>query len=152
MTPVARIRTVVPADAAPLSALAGELGYPTTTEEMRNRIEGAASDPHHAIYVAEMDAIVGWIHMSVNLSLESGISAEIRGLIVTEACRGGGVGSMLVAAGEAWAKKKGCRRIRVRTNAAREKAQAFYAKLGYRITKTQEVFDKELAGSGNAKY
>jgi GNAT superfamily N-acetyltransferase len=127
-----------------LAVLAGELGYPTTTEAMLKRLEAASAESEQSIFVAESDSIVGWIHVALVTSLLSDLSAEIRGLVVSESRRGAGTGSLLVAAAEKWASERGCSRIRVRTNVVREKARLFYKRLGYQATKTQEIFDKVL--------
>jgi GNAT superfamily N-acetyltransferase len=138
------IRIAVVADAPKLAALAGELGYPATAEQMLKRLEAASIESRHRIFVAELDSVVGWIHVALVHSLLSELSAEIRGLVVADSHQGGGIGSQLVAAAERWAREQGCTRIRVRTNVLREKARVFYAKLGYQVTKRQEIFDKTL--------
>ncbi len=138
------IRHAIESDAVALAALAGELGYPTTTAEMKSRFGKVLSVSDHGIFVAEFDSIVGWIHVSLIRSLESDAFAEIRGLVVAESYRNSGIGSQLVAMAESWGQKKGCHRIRVRTNIVREKARLFYERLGFQSKKTQEVFDKTL--------
>jgi len=138
------IRSAKKSDVAALAKLADELGYPVTSPEMKNRFEKLSSNSGHEIFVAELGSIVGWIHVSLVNSLESDSFAEIRGLIVAETHRGTGIGTRLVASAERWAEKKGCRRIRVRTNIVREEARTFYTKRGFQSTKTQEVFDKIL--------
>jgi len=138
------IRNAKKYDAATLARLAGELGYPTTTAKMKRRLEKLLSNIDHAIFVAELDAVVGWIHVSVVQSLESDQFAEIHGLVVTEAHRNSGIGTQLIAKAEIWAQKKRCRRIRVRTNIKRERTRQFYKILGYTVSKTQEVFDKQI--------
>jgi len=142
--PKVRIRKGKKSDATSLAVLSGELGYPTNSEEMSDRLRRLLSDPRHAIYVAEIDAIVGWIHVSVLESLESGFFAEILGMVVTEPQRGKGIGKRLVEEAEGWAGKKGCARLRVRSNIIRAETHAFYGKLGYATKKTQKVFEKLL--------
>jgi len=139
-----RIRSAVPADAPALANLAGQLGYPATTAEILKRMEAVRVEPGLSIFVAESDTVVGWVEVGVVRSLLSASSAEIMGLVVEESRRGEGVGRQLVAAAEQWAAERGCVRIRVRTNLMREGARAFYAALGYRSTKRQEIFDKTL--------
>ena len=144
------IRTAAIDDATSLAALAGELGYPTTTEQMQIRLGTAAAESQHRVFIAELDAIAGWIQVSLMLSLETGQFAEIVGLVVAESERGAGIGGKLVAAAEKWAAEEGCTRIRVRTNVLREKARLFYQRLGYQGVKRQEVFDKALTEGGPA--
>jgi GNAT superfamily N-acetyltransferase len=111
---------------------------------MLKRLEAASVESQQRIFVAELDSVVGWIRVALVLSLLSELSAEIRGLVVGESHRGAGIGSQLVATAERWAGEQGCTRIRVRTNVLREKARMFYNRLGYRVTKRQEIFDKAL--------
>ena len=144
----ATIRDAKVSDAAALAALAGELGYPTTSAEMERRLEALRSDPKHRVFVAERDGLLGWIHVSMINALESESFAEIRGLVVSESYRGSGIGTQLVIAAEKWANEKRCNRIRVRTNVVRVEARAFYKKLGYVSKKTQDVFDKSLLPVG----
>ena len=144
----AAIRDAKKSDAATLAALAGELGYPTTSDEMERRLEALLSDPQHRIFVAERDGLQGWIHVSMINDLESESFAEIRGLVVSGPYRGSGIGTQLVTAAEKWANEKRCNRIRVRTNVVRVEARAFYKKRGYESKKTQDVFDKSLLPVG----
>ena len=135
------IRTAETPDVPAIAALAGELGYPTSADEMSRRL--AALDDRDAVFVAEQDGgCAGWIQISVVETLESSRFAEIRGLVVTEGQRGGGVGAALVAAAEEWARGKSCPRVRVRSNVVRERTHRFYERLGYRVVKSQKVFDK----------
>lgn len=144
MNKTLHIRRADKSDAIALATLAGELGYPATAADMTVRIEKLIYESDHEVYVAELDFLVGWIHVAQVHSLESGSFAEIRGLVVAESHRGSGIGTRLVVAAEQWAKQEGCQRIRVRTNIVREKTRLFYTKLGFRSTKTQQVFDKTL--------
>ena len=141
------IRKAKKSDAAALAALAGELGYTTTAAEMKNRLDRLFSASDHGVFVAEFDSIVGWIHVSLTQSLQSTAFAEICGLVVVEDRRGSGVGTQLVAKAERWAHRKGCRRVRVRTNILRDKTLVFYKRIGFQPKKTQEVFEK-LLGDG----
>jgi GNAT superfamily N-acetyltransferase len=144
------IRHATPGDAAAMAALAGELGYPTRAAEMDQRLTAclaAASD--HAVLVAESGkTVVGWIQVSVVVSLETGAFAEIRALVVSESQRGAGIGTKLVEAGEAWAASRDISRIRVRSNVTRERTRGFYEGLGYATIKTQRVFEKTFAAGG----
>jgi GNAT superfamily N-acetyltransferase len=136
------IREAKKTDAVALAKLSGELGYPTTTTEMESRFDKLLSKSDNGIYVAELDSIVGWIHVAVIQSLESNPFVEICGLVVAELHRGTGIGTQLVATAENWAQEKGYNQIRVRTNILREETRKFYRHVGFQSKKTQEVFDK----------
>jgi len=136
------IRAAEPRDVAAIAALAGELGYPSTAQDIVRRL-AALDERDDAVLVAEDGgACIGWILVSVIASLEHDPFAEIRGLVVAAAHRGGGAGAALVRAAEEWGRGRGCAKVRVRSNVVRERAHRFYERLGYRVVKSQKVFDK----------
>lgn len=140
------IRIATMEDAAAIARLAGELGYPTTTEEMAPRLATLLATPEeHAVLVAEFQGeVVGWIDLAIGTSLATGRYATINGLIVDERHRGTRIGEKLVHAGEAWTRDRGMQRIRVLSNVIRERTHQFYERLGYVTKKTQKNFDKDL--------
>lgn len=93
------IRRAETGDAAALARLAGELGYPSTAEEIVARL--AMLSGNDEVLVAEHDdEVEAWIHVAVVHSLESGVVAQICDLVVTESRRGSGIGATLVRATE----------------------------------------------------
>jgi GNAT superfamily N-acetyltransferase len=109
------------------------------------RMRQIAGDANRAVLVACADgAVVGWIDLSVEYHLQSEPAALIGGLVVAEAARNLGIGGQLCEAGEAWARERGVGRMRVRSNAIRERAHAFYLRDGYSRVKTSAVFEKAL--------
>jgi GNAT superfamily N-acetyltransferase len=141
------VRGAISGDVRAIAALSGELGYPSSEDAIGRRLaEILAAPATDAVFVGVDDeAVAGWIHVVTIRSLENDLYAEIRGLIVTEARRGRGIGAKLVEAAEAWAAEQGFPRIRVRTNVTRERTHRFYERMGYAEAKTQKVFDKRLA-------
>jgi ribosomal protein S18 acetylase RimI-like enzyme len=71
--------------------------------------------------------------------------AEIGGLVIAEQQRGLGAGRALMQAAEAWALQQGLQSVRLRSNATRTGAQAFYRRIGYEVEKTQTAFFKQLS-------
>jgi GNAT superfamily N-acetyltransferase len=140
------IRSAEDRDITTLARLAGELGYPSTPEQVRERFADIKAAPHQATYVAVTngDAVIGWIQLSEVRSLESEPRAEITGLVVDSNFRGGGAGRLLVQRGEEWARQRGLAVIGVRSNIIRERTHVFYERLGYAVTKTQKVFRKRI--------
>ena len=141
------IRIARKSDAVPLAHLSGGLGYPTTIQEIENRLNNLFSLSDNAIYIAEIDFVVGWIHVAVRQTLESNAYVEICGFVIAEKYRNSGIGSLLAAKAEDWAREKGYSRVRVRTNILRKEARSFYKKLGYHTSKTQEVFEKIISAA-----
>src|SRR2546422_11421048 len=91
---VVRIRRAEERDAADLAGLSGQLGYPATPEQIRDRLRKIVPSPKDAVYVAEGEdgSVIGWVHVSANHLLENGTRAEITGLVVDESRRSLGAG------------------------------------------------------------
>ena len=139
------IRTATADDAFPIANLLVQLGYPDATPDAaRRRIIALLERAEHAVFIAEDESLHGMVHVCVTLTLEHEPRGEIRTLVVEEAVRSTGVGAELVAVAEAWARSRGLVRMRVRSNIKRERARRFYERLGYSVSKTQNVFDKTL--------
>jgi GNAT superfamily N-acetyltransferase len=140
-----KIRRARPSDVARLASLAGELGYPTTTAEMKVRLRRVKPAVNNAIFVAEDGGeVIGWTHVSVSYLLEVPLRAEINGLVVSETGRSRGTGARLLEAAENWARSKKCEGMSVRSNVIRERAHKFYERNGYEHYKTQKSFRKPL--------
>ncbi len=142
--PVVRRATIE--DLTSICSLAEQLGYPSSTEEMRDRMTAISSASDQAIYVIDLPGqpAAGYIHVFKHTSLESGTVAEIGGLVVDKQLRRLGLGKSLLSAAETWAREMDCSIIRLRSNIIREDAHRFYQKSGYAITKTQYTFSKPL--------
>jgi N-acetylglutamate synthase-like GNAT family acetyltransferase len=139
------IRPARERDVEALARLAAELGYPSTADEMRERLAALRAGEDDEVLVADVDGeVAGWIHLAIVLSLESGRYAEIEGLVVTEARRGSGIGAELVRAAEAWGRTRGVKRLRVRTNVTRTRTHLFYERGGFAHVKTSRVYEKGL--------
>ncbi len=141
-----KIRRAKSADAPRIAALSGQLGYPATAAQMRERMRGIAPASQHAVFVAESarDGVIGWVHVSRQPLLEVELRAEVNGLVVAEGQRSLGAGARLLAAAEDWARKHGCKGMSVRSNVIRERAHQFYERHGYEHYKTQKSFRKLL--------
>jgi GNAT superfamily N-acetyltransferase len=144
--PEIEVRPAEIGDVTAIAGLAGELGYPSTAEQVRDRLAAIEKDPRHATFVAAStgNEIIGWIHLSEDHSPGSDPRAEIRNLVVDSRFRSAGAGRLLVERGEQWARDRGLAAIGLHSNILRERAHAFYLRLGYTITKSQKVFRKTL--------
>lgn len=133
-------------DAAALADLCGELGYPSTRQQIVARLAAIEALPSHKLLVAE-DAegrVVAWLLAAEAASLTGDAETEILGLVVTAESRNNGIGAELLRAAETWAQSRGAQRLRVRSNTAREPAHRFYERAGYTRSKSQHVFIKAL--------
>ena len=141
-----KIRRGKGADAAQIAVLTGQLGYPATTAQIRERLRRVQPVSQNAVFVADAPnyGVIGWLHVSKEPLLESEMRAEVNGLVVAEGQRSLGAGAQLLAAAEEWAHKHGCKEMSVRSNVIRERAHKFYERNGYEHFKTQKSFRKPL--------
>jgi GNAT superfamily N-acetyltransferase len=141
-----KIRRAQNADAAQIAVLTGQLGYPATTAQIRERLRRIQPVSQNAVFVADAAnrGVIGWLHVSKEPLLESEMRAEVNGLVVAEGQRSLGAGAQLLAAAEDWARKHGCKGMSVRSNVIRERAHKFYERHGYEHYKTQKSFRKPL--------
>ena len=151
MTAETRLRPARPADAPELAALAGELGYPSTTEQMALRLAALLPDPAQLVLVAVAadDRAVGWLHAAVRHQLDSDDCVEVVGLVVGTAWRSAGVGARLLAGAEAWTREQGLGLVVLRSNVTRERAHAFYLRQGYERVKASYLFRRRVDGAGS---
>ena len=136
-------RPARPSDAAALADLTTQLGYPSSTAELRARLAALDTRDGELIVAEDRDRVVGWVHVRTVVLL-TGPHAEIDGLVVDEAFRGRGIGEALLERAEEWAADRGQARIFVRSNVIRERAHRFYERLGYERVKTSYAFSKHL--------
>ena len=140
-----KIRLVSGQDSSQLARLAGQLGYPSSTEQVTTRLARIQSQPDQAIFVAEVDGrIAGWVHVYASPTVESDLYAEIGGLVVEENQRGQGVGKALMVQAEAWSRELGIHEVRLRSNIIRQEAHQFYEVIGYKKIKSQFTFHKTI--------
>jgi len=145
--------SIIPAretDAAEIARLSLELGYQTTVDKTRTALKQMLSSPRYFAVVASVSAgrLLGWAVAERRLTLESGESVELTGLVVTTSARRQGVGRALVATAEHWALQNGFSSIRVRSNIARTESHPFYERLGFGRAKTQHAYKKPLLPAG----
>jgi GNAT superfamily N-acetyltransferase len=139
------IREAIDTDAESVAELSGQLGYPTTADTIRQRLDFARRLGGHVLYVAEQDGrVVAWMDVSISHHIQSGAYVEIGGLVVASGVRGLGIGARLVRTAEEWARSQGMGTVLVRSQIAREDAHRFYLREGYERTKTSAVFQKRV--------
>ena len=146
MTPNITIRLATLDDLDSILSLAEQLGYPTSPEAMTERLTSILSTPDKVIFVADPGdgKAAGYIQASQHISLEVDPLVEIDGLVVSQDHRRQGIGGMLIASVEDWARSLGIPTVRLHTNIIREEAHRFYKDLGFVINKTQYSMVKKL--------
>ena len=133
-------------DTSILAQLMTQLGYPTTADEMQQRLEIILQkEDYHTLVAVTDNVIVGVIGMLKMYLWELAIPAvKIQVLVVWEEHRGIGVGKCLIEAAELWAKEQGANQL-ILTSGNREErivAHKFYPSMGFELTSSG--YKKEL--------
>ncbi|TDU88022.1 ribosomal protein S18 acetylase RimI-like enzyme [Kribbella voronezhensis] len=128
------IRPVQLADAGAVNELLAVLGYPQgEPQDTARRINAWSDDPSGVVYVAEEAGVVAGV-IAVQLCPffeREGSWGRITALVVSERARRRGVASQLMAAGESFARERGCVRMEVTSRQERSDAHEFYRRYGY---------------------
>lgn len=138
------IRDAKLSDAPALAALMCELGYETTSAEMRRRLKSILADARLRTFVAEIDdQVCGMIGTLTHASHEhNDCSGKIIALVVSNKQQRSGIGRTLIAAAEKDFANRRVTQVSLTTRFTREQAHQFYEALGY--SKTGFRFGKNL--------
>lgn len=130
------IRSASPEDAEAIARLMGCLGYRTTSEQMRNRLDAISRERSYATFVViTNDDLVGFVGACVCPLYEDDVPVgRIVALCVDPASRGSGLGTVLIEGAEKWLREKGATAVLINSGNKREDAHAFYTRLGYDAT------------------
>ena len=141
-----RLRPPKAGDEPELARLCGEMGYPSTAEQVAARLTALSDRDDHLVLVAAtaQDRPAAWVHAHLSFRVVADAFAELGGLVVGETHRSQKVGERLLLAAEDWWRSQGATVFRVRSNALRERAHRFYLRAGYQQLKTSFVFEKTL--------
>jgi len=143
---IAYLRPALLEDASRLADLSGQLGYPSTPQQVADRLGQLLPDSNDMVTVAALPdhKIVGWVHACKRTLLMVDPFVEIDGLVVDKDYRSQQIGKRLLDEVERWARQSGRSSIYVRSNVIREGAHRFYETNGYKRIKTQYAFRKDL--------
>jgi len=137
-----RVRKATMEDAAAINRLSAQLGYPYPLSATVEWLGQLLQSDHDAVWVTETEGTVnGWLHLFRTIRLESGVFAEIGGLVVDGQQRGQQLGRQLVDKAKDWCRERGIGVLKVRSNVIREGAHRFYCNNGFRETKAQKIFE-----------
>jgi GNAT superfamily N-acetyltransferase len=127
------IRLARLSDAEPIARLLDELGYPTSEDEARARLERVLVRDDGGVLVAELgDEVVGVAAYQLGVLLERARpQCRLTTLVVGAGHRRRGVAHALVQSVESAARDAGCFRVEVTTHPERTDALAFYEAAGF---------------------
>ncbi len=119
------VRRARPGDALAIRKLLRELGYAADSRATDETVSQVVKHPEAAVFVAgEGIEVVGYLALSIRPQMRlAGLLASVDELVVAQARRGAGVGTMLLDAAIAHASSMQCRRIEVLQTRARESYQ-----------------------------
>ncbi len=131
-----QIRPVRDDDAAGISPLLADLGYPSDESAVRVRLANLERAGGYACMVAEDgNGIVGVVALALGWFLEmDGPYVRVVALVVRENTRGQGVGGALMAEAERWAVAQGSSVLMLNSGTQRTEAHAFYTRRGFANT------------------
>ena len=139
------IKRILKEDAAAITALSHQPGYPLSAEQMLQNIDAVMKNKDHNAFVAvNNNNVIGWIGVAQSIQIEMPSYCEINGLVVDHQYRKNGVGKMLIEKAKQWGKEKGNDQLGVHCNVKRTEAHLFYQHLGFKEIKQQKVFEIEI--------
>lgn len=129
------IRTYCAEDLVSITELMHDLGYPTTVESMRNRMNVIDNIPLSFTFVATLEErVVGMMGIRQNYFYEDdGITTQISLLVTKKEYQGQGIGKALVGFAEDWALERGSNMLYLTSGIKPERIRAheFYKSLGF---------------------
>jgi GNAT superfamily N-acetyltransferase len=131
-----KIRSACLDDSSAIACLISQLGYPTSSEEMKKRLAAILPDSDYMTFVAEYQKeVVGVIGVGTYPYYEkNGTYGRLLALVVDEKLKGHGIGVSLVTEAERWLKERGVGSVIVNSGKQRIDAHRFYERLGYEAT------------------
>ncbi|MBZ2169747.1 GNAT family N-acetyltransferase [Marinobacter sp. F4216] len=126
-------------------------GYQASEHQTLEWLDALNNSANNQLFVAlSGDLVVGWAAVEKRITLGRGHIAEITGLVVRAGFRRSGVGKVLVSAAEQWSRALELPRVVVRSNVTRAEAHQFYPSVGFELTKTTNVYEKDLSNPADA--
>lgn len=127
------IRVATDQDVKAIASLITSLGYETTEDEMRNRLQRIVADERYVTLVAEDGSkVAGFLGLEFGLYYEyTGSYARIVAFSVSPEMRRKGVGSKLIAAAESISRSRGALACIVNSGLHRTETHKFYENRGF---------------------
>lgn len=90
-------------------------------------------DPNTTLFVAANDTqFIGYVALNIHPALHvNGLECVVRELYIRDEYQGRGIGTIVMAYAEGYAKKRGCKRMSLATKWDDEKQKTFYESIGF---------------------
>jgi GNAT superfamily N-acetyltransferase len=129
------VREAEASDAPRLVELIIALGHPIEEADVSRNLEILAQNGMLPLVATDGDELIGMCGISAMVTVHRPAPVgRVSVMIVDEACRGRGIGALLMAEAERRLSKRGCKIIEVTSNMRRDRAHHFYEQLGYERT------------------
>jgi GNAT superfamily N-acetyltransferase len=139
------IRLLRRSDLSIATELVCQLGYDVQPSDMAERIDLVlTNDTHYAAVADDGYTILGLVHAYKRPALEKGFAVVVQSLVVDRRARKSGIGKLLMAAAETWARSKGAKHVILHTRIDRNDAHAFYERIGYTNSATSHLMTKSI--------
>jgi GNAT superfamily N-acetyltransferase len=129
------IRKATMHDYVELASLMEQLGYPTSIEQMKQRLTNIDASPnYHTLVATESDKVIAMIGLVKSFYYEmNGSFIRIQAFVVDSNYRNQGIGKKLLEKAEEWARSIGAAGISLNSGNREERiaAHKFYEKMGY---------------------
>lgn len=140
------LRKAEKSDVSGICTLADQLGYNSSLDNLKKRLNEILNLNDHTVIVAEYDkSVIAWIHAFEAKRIESQFFIEIGGVIVDEEFRNLGIGKLLFEEIQTWTSAKRFKKIRIRSNALRIESHKFFKGIGFQWTKDQKIYDLKIS-------
>ncbi|ANH83943.1 hypothetical protein A8C56_14065 [Niabella ginsenosidivorans] len=121
-----------------VTGLTNQLGYPTTVDEMQQRmLRLSGKEDYRTVVAAVNGEVAGYAGLIKGFCWEkNGCFVRIQALVVNSNYRQTGIGKKLIASTEQWAKAIHAKALILNCgiNPEREGARLFYPKIGFEAT------------------
>lgn len=139
------VRRMTSDDLLAAQSLLSQLGYPLDFQELQRRFQAVSHTQDHALIAAEQNGqVTALCHIYARPALDKPPEAIVQALVVDRASRGTGIGKVMMAAAEAWARDRGFTSVALSSQITRSEAHSFYEAIGYRVAATSHLFRKTL--------
>lgn len=120
------------------------LGYSCNASLVAKRLQNMDKNRYKVFVAVEDNVVIGFVHAELYQLLYQEDSINVLGLAVSKHSQGKGYGKKLMQSVEAWAKEMKCTVVRLNSEVNRTGAHCFYEKIGYKNTKFQKRFTKDV--------